>query len=191
MLKKIEDRSRAIPLVVLFTLSSIQMPLRFFQRGARRAVYRAVSASLFVGLATGCLGTTDPGPPSNPATETYAPSLGIDISQMTKLSPDLYIKDITVGTGTVVAAGSKIQVTYTGYFVDGTTFDSNVGGTPYPVTLGQGAVIDGWEQGIPGMKVGGKRRLVVGSALAYGSSGYYAIPPNTTLVFDVTIVSAQ
>ena len=156
-----------------------------------RVFRRIVAAALVAGATTGCLNTGEPGNPSNPATETYAPSLGVNISQMTKLSDALYIQDLTVGTGAVVGIGSSIQVTYTGWLVDGTQFDSNVGKALFPVTVGEPDLIDGWNLGLQGMKVGGKRRLVIGSDLAYGSSGNFPIGPNATIVFDITVVAPQ
>jgi FKBP-type peptidyl-prolyl cis-trans isomerase len=110
---------------------------------------------------------------------------------MTKISDALYIQDISLGGGTVASAGKSLQVIYTGWLANGTQFDSNVGKTPFPFTLGAHDVIEGWDLGLVGMKVGGKRRLVIGSALGYGASGNGPIPPNTTLVFEVTLVSAQ
>jgi len=142
-------------------------------------------------LLAACLSGTDPGTPSNPATETYAASLGVNISQMTRISDALYIQDLVVGTGTTAATGRTVTVTYTGWRVDGSQFDSNVGGTPQSFPLGQGRVIQGWELGLLGMRAGGKRRLVIGSDLAYGSAGYLDIRPNTTLVFDIQLLSVQ
>jgi FKBP-type peptidyl-prolyl cis-trans isomerase FkpA len=153
--------------------------------------HSAAVLSLLLGLSTSCVDSTDPGTPSNPATETYASSLGVNISQMTKISDALYIQDISLGGGTVASAGKSLQVIYTGWLANGTQFDSNVGKTPFPFTLGAHDVIEGWDLGLVGMKVGGKRRLVIGSALGYGASGNGPIPPNTTLVFEVTLVSAQ
>lgn len=156
-----------------------------------------MAAALFMGLATACLDTGEPtaNMPSNPATETFAASLGVNISQMTKKSDALYIQDLVVGTGTEAANGRTLQVTYTGWLVNGTQFDSNVGKSTFSFVLGdQGplGVIAGWNLGLVGMKAGGKRRLVIGSDLAYGPSGRApAIGPNSTLVFDVIVVSVQ
>lgn len=152
-----------------------------------------MAAALFMGLATACLDTGEPtaNMPSNPATETFAASLGVNISQMTKKSDALYIQDLVVGTGTEAANGRTLQVTYTGWLVNGTQFDSNVGKATFPLVL-PGNVIAGWNLGLVGMKAGGKRRLVIGSDLAYGPSGRApAIGPNSTLVFDVIVVSVQ
>jgi len=152
---------------------------------------RRVASLIPLAFAAACLTGTDPGTPSNPATETYAASLGVNISQMQKISDALYIQDLIVGTGTTAAAGRSVSATYTGWLVDGTQFDSNVGKTPISFVLGQQQVIQGWELGLLGMRAGGKRRLVIGSDLAYGSAGYLDIRPNTTLVYDIQLLSVQ
>jgi hypothetical protein len=171
------------------TLSSLEMPRRSFHY--YRVSCRAMATALLFALASACLNTGEPGMPSNPATETYAASLGVNIAQMTKKSDALYIQDLVVGTGTEATNGRALRMTYTGWLVNGTQFDSNVGKDPYPLVLGNGDVIAGWDLGLVGMKAGGKRRLVIGSDLAYGSTGRGIIGPNSTLVFDVILVSAQ
>ncbi|PYR62088.1 MAG: peptidylprolyl isomerase [Acidobacteria bacterium] len=103
--------------------------------------------------------------------------------------------DLVVGTGTQAAAGNRVTVAYTGWLYDsskpdgkGTQFDSN----NYTFTLGIGTVIKGWDQGVVGMRVGGQRRLIIPPDLAYGSAGSSGvIPPNATLVFDITLISVQ
>lgn len=132
-----------------------------------------------------------PDVPSNPAVETYAPALGVTIAAMTRRSDALFVQDLTVGTGAEAVAGRVVRVTYTGWLINGQRFDTNVGGAPFSFTLGSGMVISGWDQGVAGMKVGGKRKLVIGSALAYGRSGSGPIPPNSTLVFDVELLAVQ
>jgi FKBP-type peptidyl-prolyl cis-trans isomerase FkpA len=137
-------------------------------------------------------GVSDLGGGSNPATETYAASLGVNISAMTKKSDALYIQDLVVGSGAVATAGHADTVTYTGWLSNGTQFDSNVGKAPLGFILGVGQVIDGWDQGLVGMRVGGTRLLAIGSALAYGTQGRPpAIPSNATLVFKVQLLSVQ
>ena len=111
----------------------------------------------------------------------------------------LQVTDSLVGTGTAAAAGNTITVHYTGWLYDetasqyrGKQFDSSVGKTPFSFKLGVGQVIAGWDQGVVGMKVGGKRTLIIPSALGYGSTGAgSAIPPNAALVFDVELLSVQ
>ena len=100
------------------------------------------------------------------------------------------IEDIVVGTGATADTGDTITVHYIGRFQDGSQFDSSYDrNTPFTFLLGAGQVIAGWDQGIPGMKVGGQRRLTIPPSLAYGKDGYGAIPPNSTLVFDVELLS--
>src|SRR5262245_15852268 len=104
--------------------------------------------------------------------------------------------DLLVGTGADALTGSTVTVNYTGWLYDATKtdnkglqFDSSIGRTPFQFTLGTGQVIQGWDRGIPGMKVGGRRRLTIPPSLAYGSTRSGPIPPNATLVFDVELVS--
>ena len=100
----------------------------------------------------------------------------------------LQVEDLVVGTGATAAAGDTISVNYVGTFLDGRVFDSSQG-SPISFQVGVGKLIKGWDQGIPGMKVGGKRRLTVPSDLAYGAAGFPpTIPPNTPLRFEVDLV---
>jgi FKBP-type peptidyl-prolyl cis-trans isomerase FkpA len=88
--------------------------------------------------------------------------------------------------------GQKVKVDYTGWLTNGKKFDSSVGtGKPFAFNVGEGQVIRGWDEGIPGMKVGGKRQLRIPPELGYGSTGTPdgTIPPNATLIFDVRLVS--
>lgn len=103
----------------------------------------------------------------------------------------LQIEDITVGTGATAATGDTLSVLYTGTFLDGRVFDASSlhGNVPIQFQLGAGRVIQGWDQGLVGMRVGGKRRLTIPSSLAYGSSGQGSIPPNTPLRFEVELVA--
>lgn len=105
----------------------------------------------------------------------------------------LKIEDFVVGTGKEAIAGSQITVHYTGTFLDGTKFDSSVDrGTPFEFTLGVGQVIRGWDQGVQGMKEGGKRKLTIPSDLAYGDNGIPpAIPPKSVLVFEVELLKVK
>jgi FKBP-type peptidyl-prolyl cis-trans isomerase len=98
--------------------------------------------------------------------------------------------DITPGTGAAAVTGKKVTVNYTGWLTTGKKFDSSVGGRPFSFKLGAGEVIKGWDEGVAGMKVGGKRQLRIPPALGYGSQGAGGvIPPNATLIFDVELVS--
>jgi FKBP-type peptidyl-prolyl cis-trans isomerase len=101
--------------------------------------------------------------------------------------------DVVVGKGATAKTGSKVSVHYVGTLTDGKEFDSSrKRGKPFVFTLGQGAVIRGWDQGVVGMKVGGKRKLVIPSALAYGPQGRPpVIPPNATLNFEIELVEVN
>lgn len=108
------------------------------------------------------------------------------------------VSDDVIGTGAEAVPGALVTVHYTGTFEDGTKFDSSVDrGTPFPFTLGAGQVIQGWDRGVQGMKVGGKRRLIIPPDLAYGAQGAkgpdgnYVIPPNAVLRFEVELLDVQ
>jgi FKBP-type peptidyl-prolyl cis-trans isomerase len=125
------------------------------------------------------------------ATTTFAASLGVDLTASTKLPSGVYYRDLVVGTGIVVASGQQLSVRYTGWFPNGTQFDSNANTNPYSFVLGTRAVIDGWDNGLPGMKVGGKRQLIIPPSQAYGAAGRSGIPGNSILVFTVDVLGAQ
>lgn len=127
--------------------------------------------------------------PKDPADLNFAPSLGVNLAEMTKTASGVYYKDLVVGQGTEVSTGDRLTVHYTGWLHDGTKFDSSVDrNEPYTFTLDNN-VIPGWQDGVPGMRVGGKRKLVIPPNLAYGSQGQGVIPPNATLVFDVEMLA--
>ena len=111
----------------------------------------------------------------------------------TKTASGLEYWDIKVGTGASAHVGQHVKVDYTGWLTDGKKFDSSVGtGKPYDFMLGAGQVIKGWDEGVAGMKVGGKRQLRIPPDLAYGPTGYSTlIPPNSTLIFDVRLVEVK
>jgi FKBP-type peptidyl-prolyl cis-trans isomerase len=112
---------------------------------------------------------------------------------MTTTSEGLIIEDITVGTGETAQVGQTVSVHYVGTLQDGTKFDSSLDrGQPFSFTIGQGRVIQGWEQGVQGMKVGGKRKLVIPPALGYGDRAVgNVIPANATLVFEIDLLAVQ
>ena len=116
------------------------------------------------------------------------------------VSQSLIKNDIKVGTGAVAVSGHGVSVHYTGWLYDesaanhhGKKFDSSVDrGTPFSFPLGGGRVIQGWDQGVEGMKVGGRRTLIIPPEMGYGARGAGStIPPNATLVFDVELLNVQ
>jgi FKBP-type peptidyl-prolyl cis-trans isomerase len=161
-----------------------------------------VSRPLFVMFAllmalsvTGCLSREET-PVATPPVETTAlaptgtapefPGSEAEVSE-------LKIEDITVGTGAEAKKGDTVSVNYTGWLTDGTMFDSSLdSGQPFTFGLGQGMVISGWDEGVAGMKVGGKRVLTIPSSMGYGEAGAGGvIPPNATLVFEVDLLGIQ
>ena len=106
----------------------------------------------------------------------------------------LKYQDLKVGDGAIAETGMTASVHYTGWLTDGTKFDSSLDrGQPFSFRLGAGQVIRGWDDGVKGMRVGGKRKLTIPPDLGYGQAGTPGgpIPPNATLVFDVELVSVH
>ena len=120
----------------------------------------------------------------------FEPSLGVDLAASTKTASGLYYRDIVVGGGTQVlmVVGDSVGVRYRGFLRNGVAFDSNTtAALPLRFRTGKGTVIDGFDEGVRGMRVGGRRQLIIPPALGYGSQGSAAIPSNSILVFDVTL----
>ena len=111
----------------------------------------------------------------------------------TTTASGLVFEELVVGTGNTAAAGQKVSVHYTGWLTNGTKFDSSKDrGEPFVFPLGKGHVIRGWDEGVAGMKVGGKRKLTIPPTLGYGARGAGGvIPPNATLVFEVELLDVK
>jgi FKBP-type peptidyl-prolyl cis-trans isomerase len=104
----------------------------------------------------------------------------------------LVVEEVAVGSGREARMGDTVDVHYTGWLEAGRQFDSSRGGEPFSFELGAGEVIKGWDQGVAGMKVGGRRRLSIPPELAYGSRGFPGvIPPQATLIFEVELLGVR
>jgi len=156
-----------------------------------RRLFRALLCALPLIAITACGDSTGSGDPDLSEVD-FAAGLGVNIATMTRVGDGVYIKDLVVGTGAEVAAGRALQVRYRGSLANGEEFQNNFAPKPtFRLVLGQNSVIAGWEQGIPGMRVGGKRLLVIPPSLGYGNIARQGIPANSVLVFEVEIVSMQ
>jgi FKBP-type peptidyl-prolyl cis-trans isomerase FkpA len=140
-----------------------------------------------------------PGPPPTPAvaggpdnavleSTSFAPVLGLDLKAMTKSASGLYYRDLTVGSGAAAVAGQDLTVHYRGVLADGSVFDTG----NYTFRLGGRTVIRGWDEGLVGMRVGGKRQLVVPPEMGYGVVGRPpVIPGDAVLVFTVDLLGIK
>ena len=145
---------------------------------------RALFSVLVPFAVSACGASYDTSVPTVPAVSieqtTFAASLGVSLATSTKTATGLYYRDIVVGTGATIVAGSKLNVKYSGALANGTVFDAGTFAFTIP-----GQVIQGWNEGLLGMKVGGSRQLIIPSSLGYGAQGSGPIPPNAVLVFTV------
>jgi FKBP-type peptidyl-prolyl cis-trans isomerase FkpA len=146
----------------------------------RSSSLAVVAIVLISALAAACGG--DSGTSPSPSTPTAAYSQ----------------TDLVVGTGTEAVVGKSVLVHYSLWFYDptraeqkGSLIETSTGGQPAMLTIATGAVIGGWVRGVPGMRVGGRRRLVLPPDLAYGAQAHGSIPPNSSLVFDIELVAVQ
>jgi FKBP-type peptidyl-prolyl cis-trans isomerase len=151
----------------------------------------SASAAALMGALTAIAALPACSKPVDEPTSAFKPAPGTPAPPAPKA---LEKQDTVAGKGREARAGDAVSVQYTGTLLDGTKFDSSYdhGGEPFKFTLGQGQVIKGWDEGVVGMKVGGKRRLRIPSDLAYGERGSPpTIPPGAALVFDVELVSIE
>lgn len=149
---------------------------------------RSLLPLVLIAFAASCADSTPFVP--NIETTSFAPSLNVDLANSTKTASGLYYRDIVVGAGALVPAtsGASVTTTYAGYLRNGQQFDA--GNLP-AFTTGTGAVIDGYDEGVRGMRVGGQRQLIIPPALGYGSRGSGPIPGNSILVFLITLTATN
>lgn len=144
----------------------------------------AISSLFCVGIFQGCKCSEKP--------KTDGSATSTDTAKPTENATELKIEDVATGSGEEAVEGKEVTVHYTGTLTDGKKFDSSHDrNEPFTFRLGAGMVIPGWEQGIKGMKVGGKRKLVIPPDLGYGASGNGSIPGNSTLTFEIELVDVK
>jgi FKBP-type peptidyl-prolyl cis-trans isomerase FkpA len=143
---------------------------------SRRTRWSLVAFSLSAGILAGC-GSDITFPPE------FDDSLNVNLAAMTRTASGLYYQDLAPGSGNDVKAGEKATVAYSGWLPNGSKFDSG----SFLFTVGAGQVVPGFDEGVLGMRVGGKRKLVIPPELGYGNQGRGAIPPNSTLIFEVEL----
>jgi FKBP-type peptidyl-prolyl cis-trans isomerase len=182
------------------------MRMRFYHARSSAALFAATVLFVFVDVA--CSSLTEP-PPLEPVSteDASAPSASVAAAPAqsappTKPAPPpsaapqpdekITMTTLRAGKGAVAKVGDRVSVHYVGTFADGKKFDSSRDrNKPFDFALGQGQVIRGWDQGVAGMKVGEKRKLVIPPSLAYGPQGRPGIPPNSTLIFEVELLAVN
>jgi peptidylprolyl isomerase len=153
---------------------------------------RTIVAISALALTSACLGGESVAPERSIEETTFASALGVNLAASTKTANGVYYRDIVVGTGAVVASGQNISIRYTGWLSNGVQFDTNLpASNPLTFKLGAGDVIDGFDEGLAGVRVGGRRQIIVPPSLGYGPYDYGPIPGNSILVFNVEVVGAQ
>jgi len=149
------------------------------------------AGALALAAAGAALATGETSTPAAPAAPTAAAPAAQETTVTT--ASGLKYEDLQIGDGAEAKTGDRVQVHYTGWLENGTKFDSSVDrGRPFEFPLGAGRVIRGWDEGVAGMKVGGKRKLVIPAALGYGDRGAGGvIPPGATLIFEVELLKVN
>lgn len=160
-------------------------------KNEKTAVFVSLSVILFFFAAASVVGFISNGR-GNSSTASLSDLTVEDGTSSSVNINNMTITDTVIGTGEEAVAGKIVTVHYTGTLEDGTKFDSSLDrGQPFQFILGAGQVIQGWERGFAGMKVGGKRNLVIPPELAYGENGIGPIPPNSTLIFEVELLAVD
>ena len=157
-----------------------------------KTIFAYVLIIIFVGLGVWLFAQKGNSISDNPILPTTTPTPA-PANTPIKMENGLQIQDLKVGTGAEVKLGQELTMHYSGTLEDGTKFDSSYDrGEPFQFVLGAGQVIKGWDLGVQGMKVGGKRKLIIPPELGYGTRGAGGvIPPNATLIFEVELLAVQ
>lgn len=154
-------------------------------------VARLLCSALALALGVGCQEKVpEPEPPPKPAKTATLPAASAEPKAEAPAVEQLKKEDLKTGKGPEAKKGDTVRVHYTGRLLDGTKFDSSLDrDEPFEFTIGEGGVIRGWDEGVPGMKKGGKRKLVIPADMAYGKRGSPPkIPPNAPLEFEIELV---
>ncbi len=162
--------------------------LNAHERARRLALVAIALASAAIAA---CATAAWQGTALDPTEITYADALDVDLSRMEEVEPGLFVEDLIPGSGRAAGRNSRVWIHYVTWLPDGTLIDTSVGRDPFAFRLGEGEVIQGWNRAIPGMLIGGNRKLVVRPGLAYGSRGTANVPPDATLVFQVELVDTR
>lgn len=142
-------------------------------------------------ITAGC-STAAPPPVITPESITFAPSLQVDLRAMRRLTTGVYVRDLVVGEGRPARPGRRVAVHFAGFLSDGTPIEQvALPSPPLDFEMGQGTVLRGWESGILDMRPGGQRQLVIPPTQGYGARRVGSVPPNSTLVFIIKLVSVR
>jgi FKBP-type peptidyl-prolyl cis-trans isomerase len=151
----------------------------------------ALLALILCGCASTSTTTSSSGVSTSASAKVTTPAAPAP-SRVVTTPSGLQIEDLVVGDGALAERGNEVLVHYTGTFTDGTKFDSSLDRRkPIAFRIGDGTMIAGWDEGVQGMRVGGKRKLIVPPSLAYGSNGRQGIPPDATLVFEIELLDLR
>jgi len=160
--------------------------------GCQESKPEGTASSASTGSSTGSSSTSSGTTSGMSATATTPAPAAAPAGQEVTMPSGLKYQDVVMGTGAEAASGKTVTLNYTGRLTDGTQFDSSVGKAPLMFQVGAGTMVRGMEDGVVGMKVGGKRKLTIPPQLGYGERGYPgAIPPNATILFDIELLDVK